>query len=358
MGDTTAAPAADEAVESTPSPLRQGLIVLGALLLGGVTLFGVYLYWGFERQHPVTNNAYVQANYVWISPRIDGQVSELNVVDNQRVTKGDVLFRLDPSFYQAELQAAQANLTLVQHEIAAGKAKVDAAQSAVTAQQAVVAIAQQRADRSKPLVRSNVIPELTGIELEQSLAEEEAKLASDKSDLVVAQQEYGTPETIQARLEKAQSLVALAKLNMEWTVVRAPSDGYVTNFTLRVGDVVETADSLFPFVETDEWWIQANFKETGVERIRVGQPVTITLDMYGDQEFKGTVESLGSSSAASFSLLPAQNTTGNWVKVTQRMPVRVALEPFNDAFPYRFGASATVEINTDAPTGDATAASR
>ncbi len=358
MSDVAGAQAQAETAEKKPSRLREALIVLAALMVGGVLLFGIYIYWNFERDHPATNNAYLQANYVWISPRIDGQVSEINVVDNQLVKEGDVLFKLDPSSYQAEVQAAQANLVLVQHEIAAGKARVDAAQSLVTAQNAVVEIAQQKSDRSKPLVATNVVPELTGIELEQTLAEEQAKLASDQANLVVAQQEYGTPETIKAQLEKAQALVDLAKLNLEWTVVRAPADGYVTDFALRVGDVVQSADSLFPFVETDAWWVQANFKETSVDRIKSGQSVTVKIDMYGDREFKGSVESLGSSSAASFSLLPAQNTTGNWVKVTQRMPVRISLEPFNDDFPYRFGASASVEVNTDPPPGGASAATQ
>ncbi len=335
--------------EKRPSRLREGLIVLGALLVGGVLLFGIYIYWNFERDHPATDNAYLQANYVWISPQIDGQVAELHVVDNQPVAKGDPLFTLDQRSYDAELQAAEANLVLVQQDIKAGKARVDAAKSLVTAQEAVVGLAQQKADRSRPLVSDNVVSEIQGIELDQTLAEEKAKLAAQKADLVVAEQEYGTPETIKAQLDKAKAAVELAQLNRDWTVVRAPAAGYVTNFALRVGDVVQSADSLFPFVETDEWWIQANFKETSIDRIKPGQSVTVTVDMYSGKTFTGTVQSLGSASAASFSLLPAQNTTGNWVKVTQRMPVRISLEAFDKAFPYRLGASASVELNTDAP---------
>ena len=253
MNEASAAQGQAASTEKRPSRLREGLIILGALLLGGAILFGIYIYWNFERDHPATDNAYVQANYVWISPQIDGQVAEIHVVDNQQVAKGDPLFTLDQRSYNAELQAAEASLVLVQQDIKAGKARVDAAKSVVTAQEAVVGLAQQKADRSRSLVTDNVVSEVQGIALDQTLAEEKAKLAAQKADLVVAEQEYGTDATIKAQLDKAKAAVELAKLNSEWTVVRAPAAGYVTNFALRVGDVVQSTDSLFPFVETDEW---------------------------------------------------------------------------------------------------------
>lgn len=334
--------------EKQPSRLRESLIVIGALLLGGVVLFGIYLYWNFERQHPASDNAYLQANYVWISPRIDGEVAEIYVVDNQLVNEGDLLFAIDPAPYDAALQAAEANLVLVHQQVEAGKARVTAAKAAVEAQKATVEGAKQKAERTKPLVGEDVVTVLKGIELEQALAEEQAILKETEANVVVAEREYGTPETIKAQIDKATSALTLARLNREWTVIRAPANGIVTNFALRKGDVVQAADELFPFIETGEWWIQANFKETAIQRLKVGQPVEVTIDMYGDRNFTGTVESLGSSSAASFSLLPAQNTTGNWVKVTQRVPVRISMEPYDEAFPYRLGTSTSVEVNTDA----------
>ncbi len=353
MSESSTSQVRTDEAEKPPSRFREGLIVLGALLLGGVLLFGIYLYWSFERDHPSTQNAYLQANYVWISPRVDGQISRVYVVENQLVEEGDLLFAIDPSSYDADVQAAEANLVLVHQEVEAGKARVAAAKAAVEAQKATVEGAKQKADRTRPLVTEDVVTVLKGIELDQELAEEQAKLKEAESNVVVAEREYGTPETIQAQIEKAEAALTLARLNREWTVVRAPARGYVTNFSLRKGDVVEEADALFPFVETRVWWLQANFKETGIDRLRSGQPVTVKIDMYGDREFKGTVESLSSSSAASFSLLPAENTTGNWVKVTQRVPVRIAMEAYDEAFPYRLGASATVEVNTDAVTDGA-----
>ncbi|MEX3009541.1 HlyD family secretion protein [Hoeflea sp. TYP-13] len=350
MGDDSGSKQDDASPdEKGPSRLREGLIVVIALLVGGALLFGIYIYWNFERDHPATDNAYLNANYVWISPQVDGQVADVHVINNQRVKKGDKLFALDSRLYDAQLNDAQANLVLVRQQIEAGKAKVDAAKAMVAEQKAAVNTAQEVAKRTKPLVQEDVQTVLQGIQAENNLIEARAKLETLQAELVVAEKEYGTPETINAQIEQAQAAVDEAQLNMDWTTIIAPADGYVTNFSLRRGDVVQSGDDLFPFVESDRWWIDANFKETNVDRIKPGQPVSITIDMYGDKEFSGTVESIGASSSASFSLLPAQNTTGNWVKVTQRIPVRISLEETDPDYPFRLGASSSVEVNTDDP---------
>ena len=329
-----------------PSRLREALIVIVALVIAGALLFGIYLYWNFERGHPGTENAYIQANYVWISPQIDGEIAEIFVTDNQHVQAGDKLFALDSRFYEAQLEAARANLVLVQQDIEAGAAKVEAARAEVAEQQAALLTAQQVAERTKPLVDQDVVTVLQGIEADNALLEAQAKLKTAEAELVVAEKEFGTEASIQAQLRQAEAQVRQAELNAEWTVVVAPANGYVANLSLRVGDVVQAADDLFPFVESDTWWVAANFKETDVEQIRPGQSVTVKIDMYGDRAFKGTVTSIGPSSAASFSLLPPQNTTGNWVKVTQRIPVRIGLDAIDPDHPYRLGASARVVIDT------------
>ena len=341
--DTGGANSAPQA--AGPSKLREGLIVIAALVLGGAVLFGIYLYWNFERKHPATQNASLQANYVWISPQIDGEVAEIFVTDNQLVKKGDKLFALDSRFYDAQLSAAQANLVLVHQQIEAGAARVNAAEAQVSEQQAAVKTAQQVADRTKPLVKEDVMTVLQGIQADNNLLEAQAKLETLKAMLVVARKQFGTPETTKAQIEQAQAAVNEAQLNSNWTVITAPADGYVTNFALRAGDYVQAGDDLFPFVENETWWVEANFKETSVGRIRPGQSVTVRVDMYGGKTFKGTVDSIGASSSASFSLLPPQNTTGNWVKVTQRIPVRIGLDAVDPEYPFRMGASTTVEID-------------
>ena len=343
------AQAADNANDRSPGRLREILIVAGALLIGGVLMFGIYIYWNFERDHPSTQNAYINANYVWLSPQVDGEIAEVFVRDNQFVKSGDKLFQIDPSLYEAQLKAAEANLVLVHQEIEAGKARVAAAEAQVAEQKTAVETGKSLADSTRPLVRDGVEPVLKGIEVENSLVAAQSKLATLRADLTVAQREYGTPEVIQAKIDDAEATLAEARLNLDWTTVVAPADGYVTNLTLRQGDVVSSGDDLFPFIDSRVWWIDANFKETNVDRIKAGQQVKVTLDMYGDKAFSGVVESIGFSSAASFSLLPAQNTTGNWVKVTQRIPVRIKLETIDPDYPFRIGASASVEVNTDPP---------
>lgn len=152
-----------------------------------------------------------------------------------------------------------------------------------------------------------------------------------------------------ARIASAEADVALAKLNLEWTRILAPADGYVTQFSLRVGDVVKPQEQLFPFIESTQWWVEANFKETDVALIEHGMRVIVTIDSYGGKEFEGRVESISRGAAASFSLLPPQNATGNWVKVTQRIPVRIRLSQQDAKYPFRLGASATVEVDVDTP---------
>ena len=341
MGEETGAGEAERSSDQkSPSRFREGLIIIVALVIGGALLFGFYFYWNFERRHPGTQNAYIQANYVWISPQIDGEIAEIFVTDNQHVQKGDKLVALDSRLQGAQLEAAKANLVLVQQSIDADAARIEAAKAEAAEQQAALQTAQQVAERTKPLVQQDVVTVLQGIEADNALLEAKAKLKTAQAELVVAQKEYGTQESIQAPLQQAEAEVREAELNVEWTIVKAPANGYIANLTLRVGDVLQAADDLFPFVESDIWWVAANFKETSVKRIRTGQLVTVKIDMYGDKEFRGTVSSIGPSSAASFSLLPPQNTTGNWVKVTQRIPVRIGLDEMEPDHPYRLGASA------------------
>ena len=170
----------------------------------------------------------------------------------------------------------------------------------------------------------------------------EAKAALDETII-----NQGSLAVREARVTSAQADVALAKRNVEWTRVLAPADGYVTQFSLRVGDVVKPQEQLFPFIESANWWVEANFKETDVALIEPGMRVVVTVDIYGDKEFEGRVESLSRGAAASFSLLPPQNTTGNWVKVTQRIPVRIRMSKQDPKYPFRLGASVTASVDTE-----------
>jgi membrane fusion protein (multidrug efflux system) len=328
---------------------RELAILAAALILSGVLFAAIYAIWQYERRHPSTQDAFLRAHYVWIKPQITGQVTTLFVAPNAFVHAGDRMFEIDPRPYREHLDKAEKQLVLVRHEIEADRAKVDAARARVKEQESAVATARQYAERYEKMVAKGAASELSTISHENELSVAIQKLLEVKAELQQAIVELGDEDVQQARVEKAAAEVRLAKLDLEWTLVKAPADGLVTEFELRVGDVVSPGDRLFPFIETTEWWVQANFKETQLKGIKPGMPAIVTVDIYGERTFKGVVESISGSSAASFSLLPAQNTTGNWVKVTQRIPVRIRMLTRDPAHPYRMGASAEVTVEKDAP---------
>jgi membrane fusion protein (multidrug efflux system) len=328
---------------------KELLILAAALVISSVLFAGIYAIWRYERRHPSTEDALLHAHYVWIRPQVTGQVFKLFVTPNAFVQAGDPLFQIDPRLYREHLAKAEKELVLVRHEIDSDKAAVAAAQARVKEQEAAVATARQYAERYRQMVKKGAASELSTIGYENDLDLAQEKLLEIKAKLQQAIVDLGDENVQKARVEKAEIQVRLAQLDLEWTRVTAPTDGQVTAFELRTGDVVQPGDKLFPFIETGDWWVQANFKETQLAGIRPGMPATVTIDIYGDRRFKGVVESISGSAAAAFSLLPAQNTTGNWVKVTQRIPVRIHMLTRDHEHPYRLGASTEVTVEREAP---------
>ena len=326
---------------------KQILAVVLALVVGGILAFGAYLYWNYERQRPSADDATLMANYVWISPRIDGQVAAVQVANHQRVAAGELLFRIDPRPFQAALDRAQSAERLVRQDIAVRKVKVRAAAAKLDGAQSDLDEAKAEAERVSNLVERGDEPQLKGIQVRDALRAAQAALADARAELDVAREQLGPADAQQARIDEAAAAVALARLNLDWTRVEAPAAGWVTRMRLRPGDVVTSAEQLFVLVEDGPWWVQANYKETKLGAVAPGMPAEVRIDSYPDRRFHGRVESIGPASAASFSLLPAQNTTGNWVKVTQRIPVRIELEPMASDAPYRLGASASVTVLTE-----------
>ena len=328
---------------------KEMLVLVATLLLAGELTVAIYAIWNYDREHPVTDDAMVQANYVWVRPQVEGQVVHLSVRPNQRVKAGDELFQIDPRPYQQQLLQAEKELLLVKQQNIAGQADVKAAQAQIAEQQAAIKTASEYASSYTRMAEKDAASQLSALGYRDSLMTAQSKLLELQADLAKAVASLGGEEVQQARVQKAQSAVALAQLNLEWTSVKAPADGYVTQMSLREGDVVQPNQQLFPFIESDHWWVEANFKETDIGGVKPGMQVKVSIDIYGDRVFNGVVDSLSAGSAASFALLPPQNTTGNWVKVTQRMPVRVRLPAMDPAYPYRYGASAEAVIQLQAP---------
>lgn len=271
------------------------------LIFGGIFLFVALGYWIFNWRYVSTDDAYVNANVVQIAARITGQVSHIYVKNNQYVHRGQVLFALDLSPYLVALNKAEA-------QVAIDKANLQNA--------------QLNFNRNMPLVKKKILTAQAGDETQ-------AKLLAN-----------------QATFNLAKANMEQAKLNVQYTQVKAPSSGWVTNMSLRIGDNVSADQAQFALVSNGEFWVDANYKETEMAKIRPGQAAHIRIDMYPHHSFPGVVESISKGTGNVFSLLPPQNATGNWVKVTQRIPVRIRILMADPKHPLRIGSSSKVTVDT------------
>lgn len=315
-----------------------------ALLVLIVLIIAAYRYWQHNQQFPSTDDAYVQSHIVNIAPAISGRVVSVHVSNHQSVRPGQLLFVIDPLQYKLALSKAEANLRNLQQTIASQKQAIASAQAAVNEHQQLLQTQQRQTTRTLSLVQQKLVAAEAGDQALDQLNTVRSALASAKSTLANAKAAMGDSD---AQIKAANDDINTAKLNLNHTYVSAPAAGIVNNLELRPGDTVNAYQSVFALVERHHFWLSANFKETQLLRIRKGQAANISIDMYPGHQFQGVVDSISTGSGSSFSLIPAENASGNWVKVTQRFPVKVLIQ--NDPnFPLRIGASAVVTINTRA----------
>lgn len=365
---------------ATASPrgnaLRSALVLLAALLVGVGGWLGLHAFWRHQEIYPATDDALLKAHVLLVRPKVAGPVIAVPVVENQFVRAGDPLFQIDPRPFQQAVDQAQAALTITKADVAADRSTLDTLASAVEVARHRIAAATAQAEYQESLWKDvqtlTQAGEATPKEFAQrkadrdvaqaDLATAQASLVEATATLEAAKSRIGDPAYEQARIAKAEAALELARVDLEYTTVRAPADGWITQFDLRVGQVVAPTNTIFYFIEERPWWIEANFKETQMARIQPGQPATFTVDMYPGRTFTGTVESISRGAAAAFTLLPPENTTGNWVKVTQRVPVRIRVEDSDPATPFRKGTSVEVTIDTtrrgDGAGGEGAAGSR
>lgn len=316
------------------------LIILAALSIG------FFYYLKHQRLYPNTDDAYVQANVVYIAPQVNGKIAAIYVKNHQKVKKGQALFDIDPKPYQIALNEAKAKLANSQQIVKAEQSSVEAARSLVAERVAQLTNVKRQYTRIMTLVNMHLYAVAKGDKIQSELKVAQAELQAAKSQLNEAQQKLGQPGPQNATIRTAKAAVAQAELNLQHTHIVAPAAGFLAKFDLRVGAEVTAYQQLFALIENNSWWVNTNFKETDLIRIKPGQSATIKIDMYSNHLFKGVVTSISAGSGASFSLLPPENATGNWVKVTQRFPVRIKILNPNPKYPLRIGASSTVTINT------------
>ena len=319
-------------------------IALAAVIVA--TVAGAFAYWRHSELYPTTENAYTGSNIVRVASEVSGPVIHVYVRTDDTVKTNDPLFDIDPTLYDAALRNARAQFDAAAS--AAGTAGESLKTAAATLETTRAALGDAiKAYRDAKDAQAPEQPPSDQLNNAESAWQDALKDYKDAESAFATEQDKPltvTTPTVQLRAAAAQ--LTKATHDRVKTHATAPADGLLSNVTLRPGATVQAGAPLFAIIEANRWWVDANFKETDLARIKVGQPATVRLDMYPGVNFDGTVESISSGSGASFSVLPPENASGNWVKVTQRFPVRISLANPPADKPLRVGASATVMIDT------------
>lgn len=297
------------------------LVILVSVIALGV--LGGYFWFQYQKIHPSTSDAYLEANSVYVSPQISGQVSKVAVKSYQSVHKGDVLLEIDPSQFRLALANAKAQLNLAKTQAVTATADEKTAKAEARDALNVKNFQKIDYDRVKSLSKKGLASQQQADDSLYKLKEAIAKYEAAESEINSAQARL---QQASAQIQVAQVAIDKAKLDLTYTQVIAPADGVLGEVSVQPGQYVSVGEKLFPMVRDNDFWVAANFKETDLAHIKAGQPAQLELDMYPDHVFNGEVESISPASGVAFSLIPAQNATGNWVKVTQRFPVRIHLK--------------------------------
>ncbi len=333
------------------------LVFILALVAGGAS------YWWLTRNQVSTDDAYTSGRTITVSPHVAGYVIELDVNDNEYVHEGQVLLRIDARDYQASRDAAQANVDQAQGQLESAKFSVEVSRQNFPGQlkqaQGQLLLAQAQEFRAETDYKRQHTVERAATTQQQvdystaALEQAKAQVLQAEGQLQQAspvKPQIGTQQTRVTQqagtLEQAKAQLEQASLNLGWTVIRAPHDGWIAQRNVERGAYLQTGQSVFSIVEP-EIWISANFKETQITRLRPGQPVRIDVDAYPTLKLRGHVDSIQRGSGAAFSTFPPENATGNFVKIVQRVPVKVVIDDGLDPLlPLPLGASVepTVDV--------------
>ncbi len=332
---------------------KKFVIIFTVLLLLGGT-YGVYKY-VHSLTHETTDDAQIEKNMNPIIPRVAGYVTKVYIKDNDFVKKGDTLFTIDNKDYLVKVEDAKAALIAAEGNFAASKADIESASANIAVSDANVQSAggtietakirlgrvSNDFDRYNNLYKNHSI---TKQQFEQALAakqeaesqlrilKEQQKASAYQKSVIVAKSNVSTKQTevAAANIKRAQAMLDAAILNLDYTVITAAIDGQVSKISIQPGQYLQPGQSLFYIINNAEAWVIANFKETQLNKMVIGQKVTLKVDAYPDSKFEGTITSFSPATGARFSLLPPDNATGNFVKTIQRLPVKISLDGSND----------------------------
>jgi membrane fusion protein (multidrug efflux system) len=355
----TDAETAPEPPNPPPARSRRAIILIAVAV---VIILGVAIYFFSQRNIETTDDAQVDGNAVAVAPKVSGYVSELAVHDNQLVKAGDLLLKIDPRDYiaardqelagvalaKAELENARVNLKMVRITAPARRLQAKAQLDQAAATRALAAADYERQTALDVRATTQQAKDQASSQLRSA----DANLLNGKAQLDIASL---IPETIEqaqaqvdqaaARLQQAQAVLLAAELNITYTELRAPQDGRVTMRNVQQGNYIQAGQSVLALVTSDVW-ITANFKENQLARMRVGQKVDVRLDAYGNLKLEGHVDSIQAGTGSRFSAFPAENATGNFVKIVQRVPVKIVIDSGLDPnVPLPLGASADPTVH-------------
>ncbi|EIX4881342.1 HlyD family secretion protein [Vibrio vulnificus] len=328
------------------SKLTKTLFLAACAIASGA----MYLSWQYSNSHPSTEDAYVRAKILSVAPQVQGQVVTVEAKDFQAVNKGDLLLKIDARPYLLAVKQAKAayQLAVQQHDVA--DKQVTEAVAGLDATRSNLTEAQLEYKRIDSLVARKLASAQDLDTAKNKLANAQASLEQARASVEKAIANRGEEGAEAAVVQQAAAQLAQAELNLSYTDITSPVDGIAGEINTHVGSVVSVGQTLFPVIIKDSYWVRANFKETDLTHIKPGMEAEVVIDMYPDRVWKATVEELSPASGTSFSLMPPENATGNWVKIKQRFPVRLALNVPKDAPQLRVGASTEVTVDLQSHT--------
>ncbi|MBV7387209.1 EmrA/EmrK family multidrug efflux transporter periplasmic adaptor subunit [Pasteurellaceae bacterium TAE3-ERU1] len=344
--------------KTSKSRKRKKALSIFVLVLIVIAIASFAYWFFFLKGYEETEDAYVNGNQVMVSAQVPGNIASINYENTDYVAAGDVLLTLDDTNAKLAFEQAKANLASAVRQIGQLRFQVSQLKSMVEAKQIAYNQAQADLDRRVALGKSGAIAKEALQHAKDNATAARAGLKAAQDQLAATKALLGESD-LPSQPSVQQAAVALRKawLDLQRTQVVAPVSGHVARRSAQVGAMAAVGTPLMAIIPTKEVWVDANFKETQLKEMRVGQSVKLYFDMYGDIEFDGRVVGIEPGTGSAFSLLPAQNATGNWIKVVQRVPVRIALEPEQlEKHPLRIGLSAKVEVHTAEREGDNLAA--
>ena len=337
-----------EAAPSNKTKNRKKGLSIFILLLIVSGILAAFYWLFFIKDIESTEDAYVGGNQIMVSGQVAGNVAKINVDNMDKVRAGDILIELDDTNAKLSFEQAQSNLANAVRQIKQLEFTVQQLQAAVNANEITLAQAQGNLNRRVQLEKSGAIDQESFQHAKEAVALAKANLSSSQNQLAANQALLlARPLMQQPQIQNAVAAVKQAWLNLQRTQIKSPIDGYVARRSAQVGQAVSVGSPLMAVISTEQMWLDANFKETQLTDMRLGQPAEVHFDLYGkDKVFHGTVVGIDIGTGSAFSLLPSQNASGNWIKVVQRIPVRIQLDAQQIAEnPLRIGLSATVKVN-------------